>query len=292
MNRRGIALLSALSLLALLGLLVAGAVASASIAQRASRLALMDGPLAADADYALAAVLANSASYHLEDLPLGAASTLDVALPSGDGVRATVGVTRLPNGLLWLVASSSISGAERGSRRVNLIARFPLAFSPPAAPIVARSVATLAPDVVVLSDSSGDADCFAAPSTVPVQTADSSVVFATARQLALLDSAPGVVHVRGDTTIVGGSLTGILLVDGILTVDGPFTLTGLAIANAIRSTRGFSVVGAVVGQAVGATPSVDLAGATIRYSPCTVSRSFRAAGAPRAVRGRAWSELF
>src|SRR5262249_34500217 len=76
-NRRGIALPSALALLGLLGLLMAGAVASTTIAQRATRMSLTDGSLSANADYALASALTEPATYGLADLPLGQARSFD-----------------------------------------------------------------------------------------------------------------------------------------------------------------------------------------------------------------------
>ena len=122
---------------------------------------------------------------------------------------------------------------------------------------------------------------------------DSVALFQSTRQLAALDSTPGVLHVRGDTTIASGAFNGILLVDGTLVIDGPFVLTGLAIVRgAIRSTHGLTVVGALVSQASGVGPGVDLAGATMRFAPCVTARALRAAAPPRTVRGRAWAELF
>ncbi len=293
MNRHGIALLSALSLLTLLGLLIAGAVASVTVAHRATRVALLDGSLSADADYALMSVLGESATYGLADLPLGQARTFDVPPGAGIGVLTSVSATRLPAGLLWLVAVASIDGYDRGARRANLIARFPVAGAPPAAPIVARGGVALAADVTITPDGGGDADCAVTTSPAPLQTSDSVALFQTARQLAVLDSAPGVRHVRGDTTITSGTYNGMLLVDGTLTIDGPFVLIGLVIARgAIRSSHGLTVVGALISQAAGPLPAIDLAGANIRYSPCATALALRLAAPPRSVRGRAWAEMF
>lgn len=296
-RRSGIALVAALSLLALLGLAIAGAVASATIAQRAETLALSEGALASSADYALSTVLANPAMYALADLPLGDARSFDVAVPAA-GVHAAVAVTRLPAGLLWLVSQASLdtAGGLAARRRVNLIARFPVTGPTLAAPLISRGSISLGAGVVIVADSTpahADAECVVSTAATPIQTTDSVALFQTARQLAALDSAPGVRHVRGDTVISAGSFDGILFIEGALTVDGPFSLTGLAVVRGkIKSSAGLTVTGGIVSHAAGPGPAIDLAGAVIRYSPCEIGRVLRVAAPPRTARGRSWSELF
>ena len=122
--RRGVALFAALALMSLIALLVAGATASTRASQRASRLAHTDASLTTAADYALANVLADARGLGLADLPLGTPTVLDAPIPGAPDVHVSVAVTRLPAGVLWMVADA-LAGADRGHRRVNLVAAFP-----------------------------------------------------------------------------------------------------------------------------------------------------------------------
>jgi Tfp pilus assembly protein PilX len=67
----GVALFSALSLLALLGLLVAGGFATSLLDRRSAGVARTDAELSTAADYALQAVLAGWQTYGLADLQVG-----------------------------------------------------------------------------------------------------------------------------------------------------------------------------------------------------------------------------
>jgi hypothetical protein len=104
------------------------------------------------------------------------------------------------------------------------------------------------------------------------------------------------VHVRGDTTIAGGSFSGILFVDGSITVAGPFTVAGLVVARGSISaiTGGFSLSGAMMafGNPTRAGTAIELAHAMIRYAPCVVLNSVRRNDRPRPVIRRNWAELF
>jgi hypothetical protein len=199
----------------------------------------------------------------------------------------------LKGGVVWLVAEARSSGEDGGARRANLIARFTTAGVPPTAALTARGSIALGADVVVTSDSAGDPDCFAVPAGPTIQTTDSAALFELGWQRAVLDSAPTVRRVRGDTVVAGGTFSGILLVDGTLTFDGPVDLTGLVIVGGgIRTLRsGLSLVGAMVSRSSSAA-AIDVGGAVIRYSPCAVALALRRAAAVRPVRGRAWAEVF
>ena len=126
--------------------------------------------------------------------------------------------------------------------------------------------------------------------------ADTSGYYLTASQLATLDSAHTIVHVRGDTTLTGGSgLDGILIVDGSVTIVGAYRATGLIVARGpiVATGGGFSLTGAALSFATPASaPAIELSDATIRYSICAVARAFRVALAPRPVRQRSWAEVF
>src|SRR5215208_5858250 len=234
-QRRGIALVIALALLTLLGLLIAGAFASSTLGERSSRLTQSDAQLAASGDYAINTVLGDPRSYGLADLPFGEARTFDVSIPNASGIRAVVSATRLRAGILWLVADVTMAGIDQGQRRVSVVARFPSLANIPPAGLVSGGNVIARESVVFVTDTSSDPDCtvlsiadvIVAPGAtatvgdstrVVVQSsaADSASYFLTSRQLAAFDSAPTVVHARGDTTI-GGRFDGILIVDGSLT---------------------------------------------------------------------------
>src|SRR5262249_14998199 len=153
--------------------------------------------------------------------------------------------TRLPRGVLWLVGSALIPGLDSSQRRINLVAQFPEVAPLPLAAIESRGDVSLAADVAISTETTGDAECAAmggapdvvtpagvsvvAGPTVRVETrsvaADSVSYLLNPRQRSILASGPGVTHAVGDTTITGGTFDGILLVDGALTITGPLAVT-------------------------------------------------------------------
>lgn len=313
--RRAIALFAALALMAVIGLLVAGAVASSTIAQRSARLAHTDALLTMGGDYALGTVVADPARYGLADLEFGRAAALDVALPDAAGPHAVVTATRLRNGTVWLVAEVALSGLDTGRRRTNLVLQYPTIGPLPSAGIVARGSVRLGRDVRFVPDSATDPECSQLPAAdvivapgavvtgesgaramVSPAARDSIAYFLTAGQLAALGSRGQVVRVRGDTVISGGSFTGILVVDGSLDITGPFTAVGLIVASGqIRALSGPIVVtGAILSFALpaGSGAAIDLADATVQHSPCRIAQMLRRGLGPRAARARGWAELF
>ena len=226
----------------------------------------------------------------------------------------SVSVTRLPAGVLWMVADA-LAGADRGHRRVNLVAGFPSLGGRVAGAVTARGDVEIGSDVTFLTDSSTDPECAAAagrpiaiaPSAivtgidstaiaVSASALDSATYYLTARQLAVLREAGRFVHALGDTTISTGAFDGILIVDGALTIAGPFSATGLIVARgAIDATAGsFSLVGAVMSFAPRGSgiAAIKFSGVTVRYSQCAVDRALRRALIPRRVVQRSWIELF
>jgi hypothetical protein len=313
--RPGIALVAALGLMTLIGLMIAGAFAASMLGEQSSRLTKSDAMLATSADYAVATILGDPRGYGLADLPLGQPRSFDVTNPDAPTVRATVSVTRLPAAVLWFVVDATIAGVDQGHRRINVVARFPSLATLPAAPIVAHGNVVARNSVSFGADTSGDADCTDAnaldvvtssDATASVATgaragvlpsaADSSTYYMKAYQRAMLDSSSAVVHVRGDTTIAGGTFSGILLVDGSLTVTGPFNATGLVVARGwIKAIAGgFSLSGAAMayGSPLRDTTAVEIAHATVQYAPCAIANALRHAVRPRPVRQRGWAELF
>jgi len=312
---RGVALFAALALMSLVALLVAGATASIRASQRASRLAQTDVSLTTAADYALANVLADARALGLADAPLGTPIVFDVPIPGAPDVQVSVAVTRLPAGVLWMVADA-LAGVDRGRRRVNLVAGFPSLGGRIAGPVTARGDVEIRSHVAFLPDSSTDPECAAfigrpvaiAPSavvsgidssavSVSASALDSATYYLTGRQLDALREAGRFVHVLGDTTISTGSFDGILMVDGVLTITGPFSMSGLIVARgAIDATteNSLSLVGAVMSFAPTGSngPAIKFSGVTIRYSQCAVDRALRRAVIPRRVVQRSWIELF
>ncbi|HWH53363.1 MAG TPA: hypothetical protein VN651_17580 [Gemmatimonadaceae bacterium] len=310
--RRGMALIAALALMTVLGLLIVGAVGSVVVAQRSAELARIDATLDAAADYAIGTVLADPRGYGLADLALGRARSYSI--PLVDAGRAAVSATRLPGGILWLVAALGAGSPDSGRRTMSLVARFPsLGFIPPAA-IVARGGVVTTNAVAFSVDTATDPDCgnrsppaevvvapgssasLGAGQRVATSSAagDSASYLLTVAQLAALDSGvPGaVVHVRGDTTIASGAFDGVLIVDGSVAVTGAFALSGLLVArDSVTASSGLTVRGAMM--AFGSSQvAMRLASGVIEYSPCQIARALRRAARPLPVRGRAWGELF
>jgi len=236
-------------------------------------------------------------------------------------ISATVAVTRLVGGVLWMVASVAPRedgggvgvGAAVAGRRVNLVARFPLIGAPPPAAIVARGNIRLGDDVRFTVDTTRDADCAAGvgpdvvvgpgasvrvPAGIRVDTTDvardSATYYMTMSQRAALSAAAGVVHVAGDTTITGGTFDGMLIVDGSLTLRGAFAASGVIIVRGgvDASDALFSLRGALLVYATPPNVSTILTGASVEYSPCVVARVMRAALSPRVIRMRSWAEIF
>ncbi len=295
-SRAGIALIGALSLMTLLGLMIVGAVAATTIAQRTERLSWSSAPLAAAADFALASVVGNPAMYGVADLPFGE-TRLVVPQSAGAAGAVSVAATRLRGGIIWLVAEARSSSADSAYRRINLLARFATAGPAPSSPATARGPIVFGSGVSIAADTTGDPDCARPAAAPPVQTTDSASLFQLPWQRAALDSAgegAGVRHVRGDTTLSSGEFAGILIVDGDVTFDGDVQITGLVVASGrIRTIRpGLRLAGAMISAATGPQPAIDVDNAWIRYSPCAVSVVLRRAAALRTVAGRAWSELF
>ena len=297
----------------LLGIMIAGAVASSIGARHAVQFSQSDATLSASADYALGGVLASWQEFLLADMPLGEAKSFESTVSQSAPVHVSVAVTRLPDNLLWLVADARSNGLDRGRRRFGLVARFGVPGSPPPAGVVARGNVSLSSDVRMALDTTGDVDCAAprdnpdvlvAPSatwttgtaihvSADARAADSAAYYLTARQRAWLDSAIVVHHVFGDTTIAGGTYQGILLVDGALHITKPFTAVGVVIARGpIEASDSVFVTGGIASFAATPQTSISLSSGAIVYAPCVIARMLRRASPPRPVHERSWSEIF
>jgi hypothetical protein len=313
-RRRGVALVGALAFLTVSGIVIAALVASSLTAERAMRLGRSGEMAIVSAEYAASSILADASALQLAKLSLGVARRFDVAVAQTAQVHVEVEVTRLPRGVLWFVAYAALPGLDSGERRVNLVARFPDVGPLPLAAIESRGDVSLATDVAISTDTSGDAECAARTSSPDVVTpagasvvagagiraetrsaaADSDSYLLKSWQRPILASGSGVVHAVGDTTITGGTFDGILLVDGALTITGPLAVTGIVVATGpIRTSGGrLSLTGALLSAYSGPGRAIDLAASSLRFAPCVAATVLRASATPRKVRDRAWSELY
>jgi hypothetical protein len=308
-----VALVAALGLIALLGILIAGALSSSIIARRAVWLSQSEATLSAAADEALGSALARWQESLLPDLPLGRATSIAPSNSASARVQVSVSATRLPDDVLWLVADARSAGLDEGRRRFGLVARFGVPGRLPPAGIVAAGGVRLASEVAASIDTTGDVDCAAARDTPDVlvapgaawtagtavrgatdaRAADSATYYLTSRQRRWLDSATIVRAVAGDTTIAGGSYQGILLVGGALRITKPFSVTGIVIARGlIEGSDSLIVTGAIESFAPLPQTSITLSHGAIHYAPCVIARMLRRASPPRPVRERSWSEFF
>src|SRR4051812_2242025 len=169
-RRHGIALFAAVGIMTIVALLVAGAVASARLAQHSWSLEHADLLLDTEADRALGSVLSDARDRGLDSLPLDVATN---ALHSVDGAAVTdVSATRLPNGLLWLVADARLQPDGAGHRRFNLIARWRVPSFRTVAGVVSRGDVRATPVTSFSRDTTGDADCRATGDAPDVALAD------------------------------------------------------------------------------------------------------------------------
>lgn len=316
--RDGIALLVALSLLALLGLLVAGSFAAIVLSSRTSRLAQVDARLDAAAEYALWAPVTDWAAWDLAGLGVGATRSRQVSVPAAPDVRATVSAMRLPRGALWVVADARSSFGEEGHRRLNLLLRLPVSEPLPEAAIVSRGDVRLGPGVRIGMDSAQAHDCaspsaadvaLAAGATLTVATdagappitslvssaaGDSAVYRLRGKGWSALAGGAGVSIAPADLAISGGTGSGVLLVSGRLTITGPFSYSGLIVAlDGVQASAGVSISGALLSfRPPGAPASVDLTESTLVYAPCTVRYALESLFAPRRAGERSWADLF
>lgn len=308
-------MVAALVILALIALLVTGALSSSRFADRSVEAQREDVALSAAADFAAHAVFARSIADSLAELPLGQPATFDIPVSGPLPIGASVAATRLPNDALWIVADAELAGRDSARRRVNVVARWRPLLPLPVAPLMARGAVRLRGGLTITADSGGDTDCAAstfadvavAPgagvtSADPVRTArdpragDSAHYALRAWQQIELAGLSGAIHVRADTEVSNSSFQGVMIADGSVSIVGPFTGTGIIVARGpiVATTNELSLTGALLSFA---NPSVgefaiDLAGGVVRFSPCVVARALRRIAVLRAVSQRNWTEVF
>ena len=292
--RQGIVLFAAIALLALFGLLIAGAMASLTLASRSTVLAESSARLDGAAELAAQSVVADPGRFGLADLPYGIARTFAIPLSGEARITAMVTVTRLRGGLLWLVGEARGVAGDRGVRRVNIVARIPTLLPMPIAPLVARGAIAVGPTTSFDVDSTGDPDCIALRSTPNSAAAhDSSAFLLGGAQRAALAGGPSVLHLTRDTTLGPGSFAGLIVADSSLTIRGPFTMSGLIAARgSITAPSGLVLVGAALSFDSSAHAAISIDGSSVRYSPCAVARELRRVLPVRRIAARSWVELF
>jgi hypothetical protein len=313
-SRRGVALFAALSLLALLGLLVAGGFATSLLDRRSAGVARTDAELTTAADYALYTALAGWETYGLAELRVG--ETRSLAVNTGIyATRASVSATPLPSGMLWLLASVTRDGAD-GTRRGNLVARFPFVAYRPDAALTSNADVQIGADVHFSVDSTGDRGCaqipisdvLLSPSAAINITDTTRTRITIARRASVADSTryvlaidsttrrnnPHVIYIAGDTTLTDGSIDGVLIVTGRLRITGRFVFSGVVIAGrGIDATLGEPIVrGAVLAFGTPGTTVVQFARASLQFASCVAFRALQMAHAPRRVRERSWAEMY
>jgi hypothetical protein len=100
-----------------------------------------------------------------------------------------------------------------------------------------------------------------------------------------------IIHAPGNLTLAGGVGQGLLLVDGDLTVGGGVDFTGIVVVRGTVQLIGGQVTGTLLVMAeVGGTSHGS--GTGLDYSRCAVERAATAAGQPTQLQERSWVQLY
>jgi hypothetical protein len=121
-RRRGIALLTALYFLAVLGLLVMGSLALARAARRAGALLLVDAAFTAETERAIAQRLTEARSPELASLPIGI-TRRQVLIPSWPALQEASAITRLTPRIYQVAVTLGGVANSNAARRVAMLAR-------------------------------------------------------------------------------------------------------------------------------------------------------------------------
>jgi hypothetical protein len=103
-----------------------------------------------------------------------------------------------------------------------------------------------------------------------------------------------IIHALGDLHISTGIGQGILLVDGDLDMTGNFQFMGAVIVRGTLSTYGSGahVTGAVMAANVDLDQNTVLGNSSIRYSSCALDAVMKGSAYPKAVKQRAWVDVY
>lgn len=140
----GIALLSALYFLIIIGVLVSGAFYAAHLERSGANARVDDAALVAAADLAATGPLADWRSEIRDSQTVGSTATLPLPIASALSTSDSVSVTRLTPSLFWLVGEAQASQAGE-VRRVNLIVQLPTAAPAVSAALVSAGSVSLGP---------------------------------------------------------------------------------------------------------------------------------------------------
>jgi hypothetical protein len=261
--RPGMALAVTIGVVSLIAILAVATLSLAGRLVQTSSLGLRDARLDAAAAFGLSSVTDEWRQRQCGRLAVGATVSFDVS-PGGVPVAVAVTVTRIAPELFWVVAEASDAGI---SRRENLVLR------------------TRLPDPTSLLNDSANVETLG---TVEVD----SVAAAADVQLAsgaMEHVTNGVVHARGDLTLVGGTGTGMLIVEGRLIITGPLSYEGVIVARGGISVvvPGVTITGVIRS---GGTPLVA-GNMAVNLNGSVAQNVILQSLTPLPVAGRRWAEM-
>lgn len=261
--RRGMALAVTIGVVSLISILAVATLSLAGRLTQTSSLGLRDARLDAGTAFGLSSAVDEWRGRQLGRLAVGASVAFD-AKPIGVPISVGVTVTRIAPAIFWVVAEASEGGAVR---RENLILRSPV---PDAASLLGDSA-----NVVTLGFISIDSIAATADLTLPPGST--------------LEPGDGVVHIKGDATMSGGTGSGILIVEGRLVVTGALSYEGVIVARGGISVLvpGVTITGIVRS---GGTPPVA-GNMAINTNGAAAQAVLLQSLTPKQAAGRRWAEL-
>jgi hypothetical protein len=300
-GERGFVFAAVAAVLVLLSALLAGAFFYALQEERLGRSGQATVRALAASEAGAAAAIAQWSPAREGALLPGDALGVTVNLPEGAG-SASATVTAWGERIM-LVRSRGTDPTASAAREVAVLVRLalPAVLTPAALAVTAAATMDLADHVDSSDYRLTDWRCQEPPTDVPAALSpwpepwsdwDSLAARAVTGPV-LPDAQHPVIRVPGDLDLVGGSGTGILLVEGDATIAGGAMVTGLLLVRGgleFRGTGGL-VIGAVRAGAIAAQPTALAGGPLVKWSSCAVLRARRAAARPVLVRGWSWVDL-
>lgn len=258
-------LVAAIAVVSLVAILAVATLSLSGRLLRGSTLAARASALDAATSYGLGSVGGEWRPRSLGRLAVG--TTVEFAAqPPGSGPAISVSVTRVSTDLFWIVAEAS--AADGSVRRENVVYRVPSVNADSLIADDSGNVATL-----------GSLEIDSIARSADVVLASGSVWTAT----------DGVVHARGDLTVVGGAAAGVLIVDGKLTITAPVAYSGVIV---VRNGMDVGSPGVVIeGLLRLAGPASSTGGLVATSSATAVQDVLGKELMPSVVAGRRWSEL-
>jgi len=300
-GERGFVFVAVAAALVLMSALMAGAFFYALQEERLGRSGQATVRALAAAEAGTAAALAQWTPSREGALLPGDALAVGVSLPQGAGsVSATVTAW---GERFMLIRSRGTDPTGSAAREVAVLVRLalPAALTPAALTLSEASTMDLAERVDASDYRRAEWRCQDPPTEVPAVVSPwpepwsdwDSLRARAATGSVLPDAQHPVVLVPGDLNLVGGSGTGILLVDGNATLAGGAMLTGLLLVSGRLEFRGIggTVTGAARAGSIAADPTALAGDPLVKWSSCAVLRARRAAARPMPARGWSWVDL-